>query len=262
VTIRKSQLGQYILRSVFSILMGKETLRFYENLDWQQQSDRFRETDLLYPSYYSQPNFHGIEGGYLNYIAPITYDIVAKYASPPNEMWIRRQLIRTINSQPERILDLGCGTGSATLMLKQAFHQADVIGLDLSPYMLVVAQKKAQQAGLKIRWQHGLAEDTGLEGASFDLVTASFLLHETPPQISVLILQECFRLLKPEGQVIILDGNQLRLRHADWLSKIFQEPYSKVYAAGSVDHWLRVAKFKAVTTKYIGWISQITSGSK
>jgi ubiquinone/menaquinone biosynthesis C-methylase UbiE len=45
-------------------------------------------------------------------------------------------------------------------MLKQAFPQAVVIGLDLSPYMLVVADYKAQQTGLNIQWQHGLAEDT------------------------------------------------------------------------------------------------------
>jgi ubiquinone/menaquinone biosynthesis C-methylase UbiE len=80
--------------------------------------------------------------------------------------------------------------------------------------MLVLADYKTQQAGVNIEWLHGLAEDTGFEECSFDLVTASFLLHETPPKISQLILQECFRLTKPGGQVIILDGNQKRLRHA------------------------------------------------
>jgi len=58
-----------------------------------------------------------------------------------------------------RILDLGCGTGSTTL-LKQAFPQAEVIGLDLSPYMLVRAEHKAKAAGLDIHWRHGNAEQT------------------------------------------------------------------------------------------------------
>jgi ubiquinone/menaquinone biosynthesis C-methylase UbiE len=187
---------------------------------------------------------------------------VTAFASPPSETWIRQQLINAIKYQPRMILDLGCGTGSATLMLKQAFGQAVVMGLDLSPYMLVVAEKKAQQAGLNIQWQHGLAEDTGLEEASLDLVTASFLLHETPRKISQLILQECFRLIKPGGQLIILDGNQKRLRHADCVIEIFQEPYSKVYAAGSVDDWMRAAFFEAVQTEYVGWIDQLTCGIK
>jgi hypothetical protein len=62
--------------------------------------------------------------------------------------------------------------------------------------------------------------------------------------------------------VIILDGNQKRLRHADWLIKLFQEPYSKVYAAESVDDWMKTAGFEAVQTKYVGWIQQVTRGIK
>ena len=262
MSISQNPIGQFFLKSVMSVLIGKDKLRFYSSIDWQQESDRFRKSDLIYPHYYSSQNFHGIEGGYLNSIAAITYDVVTAFASPPSETWIRQQLINVIECQPRKILDLGCGTGSATLMLKQAFGQAVVMGLDLSPYMLVVAEKKARQAGLNIQWQHGLAEDTGLEEGSFDLVTASFLLHETPPKISQLILQEGFRLIKPGGQLIILDGNQKRLRHADYVIKIFQEPYSKVYAAGSVDDWMRTAFFEAVQTKYVGWIDQVTCGIK
>jgi ubiquinone/menaquinone biosynthesis C-methylase UbiE len=262
MSISQNPIGQFFLKSMMSVLIGKDKLRFYSSIDWQQESDRFRKADLIYPHYYSSQNFHGIEGGYLNSVAAITYDAVTAFASPPSETWIRQQLISAIEQKPRKILDLGCGTGSATLMLKQAFGQAVVMGLDLSPYMLVVAEKKAQQAGLEIQWRHGLAENTGLEEASFDLVTASFLLHETPPKISQLILREGFRLIKPGGQLIILDGNQKRLRHADWLIKIFQEPYSKVYAAGSVDDWMKTARFKAVQTKYVGWINQVTCAIK
>ena len=262
MAISQNPIWQLLLKSMIRVLIGEDKLRFYESIDWQHQSDRFRQADLIYPHYYTSQNFHGIEGGYLNSVAPITYDAVTAFASPPNETWIRQQLIAAIEQKPQRILDLGCGTGSATLMLKQAFPKAVVIGLDLSPYMLVVADYKAQQAGLNIQWQHGLAEDTGLEQASFDLVTASFLLHETPPKISQLILQEGFRLIKPGGQVIILDGNQKKLRHADWLIKIFKEPYSKVYATGSLNDWMKAAKFEAVETKYVGWIHQVTGGIK
>ncbi len=262
MAISQNPIWQLLLKSMIRVLIGEDKLQFYETIDWQQESDRFRQANLIYPHYYSSKNFHGIEGGYLNSVAAVTYDPVTAFASPPNETWIRQQLISAIEQNPRRILDLGCGTGSTTLMLKQAFGEAVVMGLDLSPHMLVVADYKAQQAGLNIQWLHGLAENTGLEEASFDLVTACFLLHEMPPKISQLILQECFRLIKPGGQVIILDGNQKRLRHANWLIKIFQEPYSKVYAAGSVDDWMRAAQFEAVQTEYVGWIQQVTCGIK
>jgi len=255
-------LGQFLLKPILSTFIGAEKLQWFETIDWQQESDRFRQAHLTYPHYYSSQNFHGITGGYLNAIAAITYDAVTAFASPPNETWIRQQLIQAIVGQPTKILDLGCGTGSTTIMLKQAFPQAEVMGLDLSPYMLVMAEAKARQAELDITWQQGLAEETGLVADTFDLVTAAFLFHEMPPQVSQRVLHECWRLLKPGGQLLILDGDQPKLRRADWLITLFQEPYSKVYAAGSVDNWLNIAQFEAIATKPVGWISQLSSGSK
>ncbi|GAB4227614.1 MAG: class I SAM-dependent methyltransferase [Elainellaceae cyanobacterium] len=251
-----------MLKPILRFLIGENNLRFYEETDWQQAIAPFCQAQLTYPDYYSSQNFHGITGGYLNPIAPITYDPVAAIASPPSETWIRQQLIAKVQGQPAKILDLGCGTGSTTLMLKQAFPQAQVWGLDLSPYMLVLADFKAQQAGLKIHWLHGLAETTGLNSANFDLVTCAFLFHETPPDVAELILQEAFRLLKPGGQLLILDGNQRRLRRANWLITLFREPYSKAYAAHSLETWLQTAGFRAVQNRAIGWISQLTSGVK
>jgi ubiquinone/menaquinone biosynthesis C-methylase UbiE len=128
--------------------------------------------------------------------------------------------------------------------------------------MLIVADYKAEQAGLNIQWQHGLAEATGFDDASFDLVTVSMVLHETPPLISQLIVQECCRLLEPGGQLIILDGNQRKLRYAHWLIELFREPYSKDYAAHSVEDWMIAAFFIMIKTEYVGWINQITSAIK
>ena len=255
-------ISQFLLKSVFSVLMGKDKMQLYQTLDWQQECERFQQPGMSYPPYYSSQNFHGIEGGYLNSIAAVTYDAVSSFACPPHETWVRQRLITAIEGEPRQILDLGCGTGTTTLMLKETFGQATLIGLDLSPYMLVMADYKAQQAGINIDWKQGLAEKTGFEDSSFDLVTVSMLLHETPPHISQLILRECFRLLKPEGQLIILDGNQKRLRHADWLIEMFQEPYSQVYAAESVDDWLKTAGFISVQTKPVGWIHQVTRSLK
>jgi ubiquinone/menaquinone biosynthesis C-methylase UbiE len=157
---------------------------------------------------------------------------------------------------------LGCGTGSTTLMLKQAFPQAQVTGLDLSPYMLVMADHKANKAGLDLQWRHGNAEETGFPDASFDVVTASLLFHETPPTVSKSILQECFRLLTPGGAVLILDGNQKTIRQVDWLTEVFEEPYIKDYAAGSVDAWMGAVGFEAVQTKDLFLIHQVTHGMK
>jgi ubiquinone/menaquinone biosynthesis C-methylase UbiE len=128
--------------------------------------------------------------------------------------------------------------------------------------MLFMAERKAEAAGLNIQWCHGNAEQTGFPDASFDLVTASLLFHEVPPAGSRSILRESFRLLQPGGEVLILDGNQQTLRHAEWLTNIFEEPYLKDYAAGSVDAWMGAAGFEAIKTEDVWWLNQLTRGVK
>lgn len=256
MTILENPVLLPVLRLLVGTLIGRENLQLYDTVDWNDTSD------YQYPAYYSSKNFHGIKGGYLSAIAPVTYDAVARFAAPPNETKQRQLAIAAIRGKPQQILDIGCGTGSSAIALKQAFPEAEVTGLDLSPYMLTMARHKAERVNLTIDWQQGLAEATNFPDGMFDLISIAFLFHETPVEISQEILRECYRLLQPRGQVIILDGNQLRLRRINWLIKLFREPYSQAYAAASVDSWLQSGEFIDIKTKYVGWISQLTTGFK
>ncbi len=263
MTVRKDTIFEQFLAPVVWLFVDEKAMRqLSHSIDWETESSRLKRPDLEYPDYYITQNFHGIEGGYLTSGAAVSYDPVTQYALPPNETWIRQELIDEIRTQPRRILDLGCGTGSTTILLKQAFPSAEVIGLDLSPYMLVMAEYKAKQAGLEIQWVHGTAEQTGFASNSFDLVTASLLFHETPTAIAAAIALESFRLLQSGGQFLILDGNQKTLRHTEWLTQVFEEPYIQEYAAGSVDAWMGAAGFGAVQTTDVWLLNQVTSGIK
>ncbi|MGB5633922.1 MAG: class I SAM-dependent methyltransferase [Waterburya sp.] len=256
-------LWEKFLQPIFGFLINSEELKeLSDNIDWEVTSDRLRDPNLLYPEYYSSQNFHGIEGGYLTTGAAVTYDSVVKHALPPNEDWNREAVIKAITGSPLKILDLGCGTGSTTIMLKQTFPSSEVMGLDLSPQMLVMSEYKAQQAGLDISWVHGIAEATKFADDEFDVVTASLLFHEIPPSVSKAVLQEAYRLLKPGGQIIILDGHQKILRNTTWLTDIFEEPYIKEYAAGSIDAWLGKAGFSQVLTEDVWWTNQLSTGVK
>ncbi|MCX7592960.1 MAG: methyltransferase domain-containing protein [Fischerella sp.] len=263
MAVRQDTIWERFLSPIVRFFINEEELRRYaKSIDWEKQGDRFRRAEIAIPTYYSSQNFHGIKGGYLNSDAAVTYDAVTQYVLPPNETWVRYSLIEAIKVVPRRMIDLGCGTGSTTLMLKQAFPEAEVIGLDLSPYMLVRAAHKAESAGLNINWQHGNAEKTNFPSDYFDLVTAALLFHETPPTVSEAILREAFRLLRIGGQVLILDGNQKTLRQLEWLNDVFEEPYIREYATGSVDAWMGAAGFAAVQTQDVWWLNQVTSGIK
>jgi ubiquinone/menaquinone biosynthesis C-methylase UbiE len=263
MAIRTDTLWEQFLSPIIQGLLDKEQMRkLRDRIDWQGTIDRYQAAEFVYPDYYQGQNFHGIEGGYLTQTAAITYDPITQYVLPPYEPWVRQSLICEIDFYPKRVLDLGCGTGSTTTLIKQTFPGAAVTGLDLSPYMLAVAADRAKQADLDINWQHGTAEATQFEAGSFDLVTASLLFHETPPAITQAILAEAYRLLAPGGTLLILDGNQRTLRSLELLNNVFEEPYIQAYAAGNLDAWMGKAGFDRVQTSDVFWLNQVTSGVK
>ncbi len=266
--VRKDTLFEQFLAPLFgTFLIDHAAIRqFSQSIDWPRAVETFTNPSLRYPPYYQQ-NFHGVEGGYLTSSAAVTYDPITQYVLPPNEMLVRQALLDAIRCHPCRIVDLGCGTGSMTLMLQQKFPTAEVIGLDLSPYLLVVASHKAVQRNRTlqtnaVQWVHGNAESTTLADQSVDLVTAALLFHETPPAVSQTIVREAYRLLKPGGELVVLDGNQATLRHTEWLTQIFEEPYIRDYAAGNLAQWLTTAGFGDVHTQDFWWVHQVTRGVK
>ena len=263
MSVRTDTLWEQLLKPIVSNLLdGEEMNQLQKSIDWEQQRDRIANPNLEYPNYYQSQNFHGILGGYLTSNAAVTYDPITRYFVPPHETWVREDAIKLIKGKPQRILDLGCGTGSTTILLQETFPHAEVIGLDLSPYMLIMAQRKAQQKQLPLRWCHGKAEDTTLEGETFDLVTASLLFHETPVSVAKAILRESFRLLKGGGEFLVLHGNQETLRASEWLTNIFEEPYIQEYAQGSVETWLNEAGFAKTETHTIWGLHQVNWGMK
>ena len=263
MTAQSKPLFEQFLAPIFARLIDRDALlEFRNSIDWATATAAFTTPDVSYPDYYKNNNFHGIRDGYLTVDAAVTYDPITQYVLPPNETWIRESLVKAIQGEPQRILDLGCGTGTTALMLKQRFPAAAVIGLDLSPQMLVVCDRKAQDANLDFTFRQCYAMDTGLDAESFDVVCATLLFHETPTPVAQTILQESLRLLRPGGQVLILDGNQKTLRAVGWLSDIFEEPFIREYAQGSVDAWLGAAGCEAVRTEDVFWLNQLSQAQK
>jgi ubiquinone/menaquinone biosynthesis C-methylase UbiE len=81
------------------------------------------------------------------------YDPLLKWVM--REETFKRKLVQQANTQPKmNVLDLGCGTGTLTLMLKHAHPEAEVTGLDGDPQVLDIAREKSR--GTNIQWDEGL----------------------------------------------------------------------------------------------------------
>jgi SAM-dependent methyltransferase len=100
-----------------------------------------------------------------------------------------------VSPAPERILDVGCGTGEGTLFFAREFPQARVRGLDISEEMIAAAQAKT---GLdpegRVAFKVGDAADLPYAEDSFDLVAQLNM----PP-----FFDEMARVLRPGGHVIV-----------------------------------------------------------
>jgi len=103
------------------------------------------------------------------------------------------------------VLDLGCGTGTLTLLLKERLSGGTVTGLDGDPEVLNQAREKATEAGIDVNWLEGDATAPPFEPATFDRVASSLLFHHLPPEGKRTALASVRTLLKPGGRLHLLD---------------------------------------------------------
>jgi ubiquinone/menaquinone biosynthesis C-methylase UbiE len=132
------------------------------------------------------------------------YDPVVRWAC--RESRFKSDLIRQARlSAGDRVLDLACGTGTLTIMLKQASPGAVVTGLDGSEAILDIAREKVAQAGVDVSFTHALSYDMPYEDSTFDLVLSSFFFHHLETLDKIRTLEEVLRVLAPGGELHIAD---------------------------------------------------------
>jgi ubiquinone/menaquinone biosynthesis C-methylase UbiE len=132
------------------------------------------------------------------------YDTLFKWTM--REELFKRRLIEQAQIRPgQRVLDLGCGTGTLTVMVKQAHPNSEVMGLDGDPQILEIARHKAAQAGASITFDEGMAYQLPYPNASFDRVLSSMVFHHLATQDKAKSLAEIYRVLKPDGELHLAD---------------------------------------------------------
>ena len=93
---------------------------------------------------------------------------------------VRRTLLKQANLCPgDRVLDIGCGTGTLGALIKCVHSEVSVVGLDLDPKALARAKKKTARAGASIPFYQGFSDELPYPDASFDRVFSSLI---RPPQ--------------------------------------------------------------------------------
>lgn len=99
-------------------------------------------------------------------------------------------------------LDVGCGTGSLSLVLVEFGYE--VTGLDSSPRMIELARQKANDARQRIQFAVGDAADPQFGQGEFDVVLGRHILWALPDP--GLALSRWAQLLGPMGRCVLIEG--------------------------------------------------------
>ncbi|MDO8578599.1 MAG: ubiquinone/menaquinone biosynthesis methyltransferase [Dehalococcoidales bacterium] len=145
---------------------------------------------------------------------PSRYDLINHVMTFGLDIRWRRLAVKALlEGDPEKVLDLGCGTGDLAITIaKSAKKGVKVTGLDFSPPMLDIAREKAANAGVgdRINLVHGDAGNMPFPNGYLDRVGISFafrnLTYENP--LRERYLGEIVRVLKPGGKFIVVESSQ------------------------------------------------------
>lgn len=131
-------------------------------------------------------------------------DIIERYAGPPAEtpyaLEYAYHLLGEISGKT--VLDYGCGAGENSVLI--ASRKAKVVGVDISPELLALAEKRLAAHDLteNADFRVGSAHRLPVEDRSIDIVFGMAILHHLDLEVSA---NEVFRVLKKGGRAIFFE---------------------------------------------------------
>ncbi|MCL4109142.1 UNVERIFIED_CONTAM: hypothetical protein GTU68_028323 [Idotea baltica] len=141
-------------------------------------------------------------------IAP-KYDFLNRLLSGGiDTQWRRKAIRHMLQADPQKVLDIATGTGDMAILTARFSPKTQVTGLDLSNEMLEVARNKVakRSLGSQIDFLHGDSENLPYDDNSYDAITVAFGVRNFENTLEG--LKECYRVLKPGGEITILEFSQ------------------------------------------------------
>jgi len=139
--------------------------------------------------------------------SPSRYDRGIRIITFGKDIEIKRKIVSNYVSKGVCLLDVGVGTGTLAILCAQ--RGAYVFGFDVLSKMLEIAREKIRFAGLEnmvhLEEMSVMEMDTHLKDNSFDVVTLTLVLSELSEAEQIFTLKQCYRVLRPNGLLIIED---------------------------------------------------------
>jgi ubiquinone/menaquinone biosynthesis C-methylase UbiE len=243
----------------------RDNVRQLQSRDWDKDFQQVCDPNLAYPDYYVT-SFHAYDKGNLSWDAALEVESAARAvhatiwgeANIDGDSRLRQSYHDIVKAkleiEPRDVVDFGCSVGMSTFALQDLYPQANLTGVDLSPYFLAVANYRSREnyADRQIEWVHAAAEKTGLPDNSYDLVSACLMFHELPQEASREIFVEARRLLRSGGYLTIMDMNPrspIYQKMPPYILTLLKstEPYLDRYFSFDIETAIQEAGFESPT---------------
>jgi demethylmenaquinone methyltransferase/2-methoxy-6-polyprenyl-1,4-benzoquinol methylase len=166
------------------------------------------------------------------------YDFMNRFLSARTDIGWRKKAIRLLKKDnPRTILDVATGTADMAILACKLLSPDRIVGIDISEQMLEEGRKKVEKEGFvdKIQLQPGDSETINFPQNTFDAVMAAFGVRNFENLEKG--LEEMLRVLRPGGQLVILEFSKPRRKAVRNLYNLYMG-----IVAPQVARWFRQNK--------------------
>ncbi len=171
-----------------------------------ESASRFPTSDprVKYPAWYLH-RWHFLPEGYLSRRSAAGYDLIVRHVyNQGSEASIIRNVADEVAAlSPEAVIEVGCGPGRLLGHLADRGTATDLVGLDLSPYLLERARRRITNNS--VRLVHGDGLSIPADEGAFDAAISSHYIGHLPARLRKAAIAEMARVVRPGGHVISVD---------------------------------------------------------
>ena len=137
------------------------------------------------------------------------YDMLVTALTFGRERAFRETTLDLAHVSPgERVLDVGCGTGTLALAAKRRTGEGAVHGVDAGAEMVTRAKQKAIRENLDVVFDVAPAQALPFQDDTFDVVLCTLMMHHLPGDGRKQVVAEMRRVMRPRGRVLVVDFAQ------------------------------------------------------
>ncbi|MGE3075491.1 MAG: class I SAM-dependent methyltransferase [Dehalococcoidia bacterium] len=169
-------------------------------------ASRFPTSDprVKYPAWYLH-RWHFLPEGYLSRRSAAGYDHIIRHVY---NQGLEARIINNVADQldalaPDSVLEVGSGPGRLLAELADRGTSTDLVGVELSPYLLERAEKKT--AGERIRLVHANGLCLPSDEGAFDAAISSHYIGHLPARLRNAAIAEMARVVRPGGHVLTVE---------------------------------------------------------